>query len=378
MQAARRLNRIPEYYFSQKLREVAKLIKQGEPIINLGIGSPDLQPPDAVIQSLSKAVLEGKNSYQAYRGIPEFREAIAAFYRKHFQVSLQAENEILPLMGSKEGIMHISMAFLNPGDRVLIPNPGYATYTSVTKLLGATPVFYDLYPENNWLPKPEDLRKYDLSDIKIMWLNYPHMPTGASAGKSTFKELVDLALQHDILVVNDNPYSFILHDNPTSILAVPGAEKVALELHSLSKSFNMAGWRIGILAGNARFIDAVHKVKSHTDSGMYYALQKAAITALKSPASWFETQNKIYKKRRELLWQIAEKLGWSYEKKRSGLFVWAKLPEGENAPEVSEQLLRDKKVFITPGSIFGSRGEGYMRLSLCVDEKQLHELIARI
>ena len=378
MRVAHRLDNIREYYFSHKLREVAKLIKQGEPIINLGIGSPDLQPPDAVIHSLSKAILEGKNSYQAYRGIPEFREAITHFYRKHFQVSLQAENEILPLMGSKEGIMHISMAFLNPGDRVLIPNPGYATYTSVTKLLGATPVFYDLFPENNWLPDLDKLLENDLSNVKIMWLNYPHMPTGASADKSIFQKLVDFALEQDILLINDNPYSFILNDKPLSILSVPGAEKVALELHSLSKSFNIAGWRIGMLLGNAQLIDAVHKVKSNTDSGMYYALQKAAITALESPASWFEIQNNIYKKRRELLWQIVDKLGWTYEKERSGLFVWAKLPKGKNAIKVSEQLLHDKKVFITPGSIFGSRGEQYMRLSLCVDEADLHELLKRI
>ncbi|KIQ23026.1 aminotransferase [Flavobacterium sp. MEB061] len=376
---AKRLDTVEEYYFSSKLREVRQLQSEGKSIINMGIGSPDLSPSKAVIEAVAGAIQdENGHGYQSYQGLPELRKGMADFYQNQFGVALNPNNEILPLMGSKEGIMHISLAFLNEGDHVLIPNPGYPTYTSVTNLVGAVPVYYDLKEANAWVPDFEALEKLDLSKVKIMWLGYPHMPTGARGSLALFEKLVAFAKKHNILLVNDNPYSFVLNDNPMSLLQVEGAKDVALELNSLSKTFNMAGWRVGMVLGNPEIIDAVLKVKSNMDSGMYYGIQKGAIAALNCDKSWFEDQNKIYRRRRELTEKLAEKLGCKVYKEGVGLFVWAKLPEGiESAEKFIDEILYEKHIFITPGTIFGSNGEGYIRFSLCVKEEKVQEAIDR-
>ncbi|MBF4465865.1 pyridoxal phosphate-dependent aminotransferase [Flavobacterium sp. LC2016-12] len=376
---AKRLDTVEEYYFSSKLREVRQLMSEGKSIINMGIGSPDLSPSKAVIEAVAAAIQdENGHGYQSYQGLPELRKGMADFYQNQFGVELNPNNEILPLMGSKEGIMHISLAFLNEGDHVLIPNPGYPTYTSVTNLVGAVPVYYDLKEANAWEPDFEALEKLDLSKVKIMWLGYPHMPTGARGSLALFEKLVAFAKKHNILLVNDNPYSFVLNDNPMSLLQVEGAKEVALELNSLSKTFNMAGWRVGMVLGNPEIIDAVLKVKSNMDSGMYYGIQKGAIAALNCDKSWFEEQNKIYRRRRELTEKLAEKLGCEVYKEGVGLFVWAKLPEGiESAEKFIDEILYEKHIFITPGTIFGSNGEGYIRFSLCVKEEKVQEAIDR-
>ena len=379
MKAAKRLDTVQEYYFSKKLREVRALLVAGKPIINMGIGSPDLQPPPAVIEAIQQAVLqEGAHKYQSYQGLPAFRQAVADFYQKNYQVVVNPENEILPLMGSKEGILHISMAFLNKGDKVLIPNPGYPTYTSVTNLVQASPVFYELTSENNWEPDFEQLAQEDLTNIKIMWVNYPHMPTGAKATQKLFEKLIAFGKKHQILIINDNPYSFVLNNNPLSILGVKGAKETALELNSLSKSFNMAGWRVGMLLGANSVLKEVLKVKTQMDSGMFYGIQQGAISALKVSSSWFSEMNDVYEKRRKLVWKIADALECSYDKNTTGMFVWAKTPEGVTAENMVDDLLYNKDVFIAPGSIFGSRGEGYIRFSLCVPEEKIKEALERL
>jgi len=379
IKAAKRLDTVQEYYFSKKLREVRGLIAAGKPIINMGIGSPDLQPPAQVLEAIQGSLKDvSAHKYQSYQGLPELRKAISDFYKNKFSVASNPENEVLPLMGSKEGIMHISMAFLNEGDKVLIPNPGYPTYTSVTKLVGAEPLFYDLDENNNWQPNFEELESQDLSDVKIMWVNYPHMPTGTNATLETFEKLVTFGKKHQILIVNDNPYSFILNDKPISILQVEGAKDIALELNSLSKTFNMAGWRVGMVLGNATFINEILKVKSNMDSGMFYGIQKGAIEALQLSDDWFINQNKIYEERRNLIWQLADKLDATYSKNSTGLFVWAKIPEGKKSEEVTDSILYDKDIFITPGTIFGSQGEGYIRFSLCVTSEIIKEAISRL
>ncbi|MCD8415090.1 aminotransferase class I/II-fold pyridoxal phosphate-dependent enzyme [Tenacibaculum dicentrarchi] len=378
IQPAKRLNTVQEYYFSKKLREVRELTSAGKPIINMGIGSPDLLPPTNVINAIQESFGDATaHKYQSYQGLPELRNAIATFYQQKFNISANTENEILPLMGSKEGIMHISMAFLNEGDKVLIPNPGYPTYTSVTKLVGATPLFYNLSDTTNWQPDFEELEKLDLENVKIMWVNYPHMPTGTNATLETFEKLVAFGKKHQILIVNDNPYSFILNDNPISILQVDGAKEIALELNSLSKTFNMAGWRVGMVLGNANFINQILKVKSNMDSGMFYGIQKGAIEALHLSDEWFITQNKIYEERRNLIFQLADKLNCTYNKNSTGLFVWAKIPEGKKSEETADEILYGKDIFITPGTVFGSQGEGYIRFSLCITEKVIKEAISR-
>ncbi len=376
---AKRLDIIEEYYFSSKMREVRQLASEGKPIINMGIGSPDLLPSQAVIDATVGAMQdENAHQYQSYQGLLELREGMADFYKNNYGVVLNPANQILPLMGSKEGIMHISLAFLNEGDQVLIPNPGYPTYTSVTNLVGAVPVYYDLKEDNNWEPDFELLEKLDLTKVKIMWIGYPHMPTGASGSLQLFEKLVAFAKKYTILLVNDNPYSFVLNDNPISLLQVAGAEEVVLELNSLSKTFNMAGWRVGMVLGNATCIDAVLKVKSNMDSGMFYGIQKGAIEALKSEKTWFNEINKIYIRRRVLTEQLAEKLGCQVYKQGVGLFVWAKLPEGiSSAEKFIDEILYDKSIFITPGTIFGSNGEGYIRFALCVKEEKIKEAISR-
>ena len=379
IQKADRLNDVKEYYFSKKLREVAALRNEGKPIINIAIGSPDLAPSSTVIKAIQNAVtLPDAHQYQSYQGIPELRSGIANFYKDNYNVSLNPATEILPLMGSKEGIMHISMAFLNKGDKVLIPNPGYPTYASVTNLVEAEPLLYNLNEATNWLPNFEELEQQDLSKVKIMWINYPHMPTGAVASKENFKQLISFARKHQILIVNDNPYSFILNDNPLSILEIEGAKEVAIELNSLSKTFNMAGWRVGMVVGDAEIIKTILQVKSNMDSGMFFGIQKGAVEAFKLSNDWFKAQNEIYTKRRALVWQIFDALDCTYNKNIGGLFVWAKLPKGIQSEAVTDDLLYKKNVFITPGTIFGSNGEGYLRASLCVSEEVLAEVLNRI
>ena len=379
IQTADRLNTVQEYYFSKKLREVRGLMAQGKPIINMGIGSPDLAPSEYVLKTIQESVLEaGAHQYQSYQGLPQLREGIAKFYKNRFQVTADPATEILPLMGSKEGIMHISLAFLNEGDEVLIPNPGYPTYTSVTHLVGAVPRYYDLTEDNGWFPDLEELAAQDLSKVKIMWLSYPHMPTGATATREQFEKMVTFAKEQDILLVNDNPYSFVLNNDPASILSITGAKEVCLELNSLSKTFNMAGWRVGFVLGSAQHIDAILKVKSNMDSGMFYGIQKGAIAALESSDDWFVELNKVYSARRELVFQLADKLNCVYDRKAVGMFVWAKLPEGSpTSEEFIDQILYEKNLFITPGTIFGSNGEGYIRFSLCIAEEKIKEAINR-
>ena len=376
---AKRLESVEEYYFSSKLREVRQLLSEGNPIINMGIGSPDLHPSKEVIEAIKNAMHdENAHQYQSYQGLPELRKGFADFYATHFGVTLDFNTEILPLMGSKEGIMHISLAFLNEGDAVLIPNPGYPTYTSVTKLVGAEPIYYDLKENNNWEPDFWTLEKQDLSKVKIMWVSYPHMPTGATGSLDLFEKLVAFAKKHNILLVNDNPYSFVLNENPISILQVDGAKEVSLELNSLSKTYNMAGWRVGMVSGNVNFIDAILKVKSNMDSGMFYGIQKGAIAALQLDKSWFAEQNKIYQKRRALTFELAKKLGCTFDENSVGLFVWAKLPAGiDSSEKFIDEILYEKHIFITPGTIFGSNGEGYIRFSLCVAEAKIKDAIER-
>ncbi len=379
MKAAKRLDTVQEYYFSKKLREVRGLMAAGKPIINMGIGSPDLQPPAKVLEAIQNSLHDASaHKYQSYQGLPELRNAISNFYKNKLSVVSDPENEVLPLMGSKEGIMHISMAFLNEGDKVLIPNPGYPTYTSVTKLVGAEPLFYNLSAANNWQPDFKELEGQNLSKVKIMWVNYPHMPTGTNALTETFEKLVAFGKKHDILIINDNPYSFILNDTPKSILQVDGAKEIALELNSLSKTFNMAGWRVGMVLGNQKYINEILKVKSNMDSGMFYGIQKGAIEALSLSDSWFLEQNKIYTERRNLIWQLADKLDCVYDRNSTGLFVWAKIPAGKKSEEVTDAILYGKDIFITPGTVFGSQGEGYIRFSLCVSSTIIKKAISRI
>jgi aspartate/methionine/tyrosine aminotransferase len=375
-----RLNSVEEYYFSKKLREVSNMIQSGESVINMAIGSPDLFPSIRVIDEIKNSLSDSfAHKYQSYQGLPELRDAIAKFYNKFFGVELNPLNEVLPLMGSKEGIMHISLAFLNPGDEVLIPNPGYPTYLSVTKLVEASPVFYNLSEENSWFPNLSELENKDLSKVKLMWINYPHMPTGASANLDQFQKLLEFAKTNNILLINDNPYSFILNDDYLSLLKVKGYKDFVLELNSLSKSFNMSGWRVGMLVGSSENITKVLKVKSNMDSGMFYGIQKGAIAALNLDKSWFEDLNKVYLKRRKLIWNIADKLNCSYDKNSKGLFVWAKLPNHiKSSEQYIDTLLKEKKIFIAPGTIFGSNGEGYIRFSLCIDEVKINEALKRI
>lgn len=376
---ADRLNTVEEYYFSKKLREVRGLIAKGKPIINMGIGSPDLPPPPNVIETIQKAVIEeGAHQYQSYQGIPEMRKAMANFYQANFQVSLDSDTEVLPLMGSKEGIMHISMAFLNEGDEALIPNPGYPTYSSVTRLVGAKTRSYELSAKNNWYPNIKKLEREDLSKVKIMWVNYPHMPTGTNADITRFKELIAFGARHHILIVNDNPYSFVLNKKPISILEATKSHRHVMELNSLSKTFNMAGWRVGMLAGDSEHIKAVLKVKSNMDSGMFYGIQKGATEALKSSADWYQDLNKIYEIRRTHIRSLAAKLNCSWDESSVGMFVWAKLPSSiKKSEEFIDRILIEKDIFITPGTIFGSQGEGYIRFSLCLPEEKIKEALER-
>lgn len=377
---ADRISNVEEYYFSRKLAEVRGLDSPSLRVINLGIGSPDQAPSAAAIEALTISANNPANhGYQNYKGIPQLRKSIAEFYERYYQVSLDPESMILPLMGSKEGIMHIMMAFANEGDEVLIPNPGYPTYSSVATLVGARLRHYILREELNWGIDMDALRNSDLSRVKIMWVNFPHMPTGRTASRDELKALVDLARQHQFLIVNDNPYSLILNDSPMSILSIEGADEVALELNSLSKSHNMAGWRIGWVAGNRSYVDAVLKVKSNMDSGMFLGLQHAAVEALKSGQEWFDALNDVYAQRKKVALKLLDLLGCTYAEKQSGLFVWAKAPDQvADVEKWIDEILYGTRVFITPGFIFGPAGGRYIRISLCCTVEMLNEGFLRI
>ncbi len=380
MKTANRLHSVEEYYFSKKLREVRELMNQGHDVINMGIGSPDLTPPESALQALTMSLHDaGAHKYQSYQGLPELREAIRDFYKRFYNVSLDANSNILPLLGSKEGIFHISMAFLNSGDQVLIPNPGYPTYSSVTRLVEAEPIYYSLTAENNWLPDLNQLRQMDLQRVKLMWITYPNMPTGARASREELGQIVDFARENNILLINDNPYSLILNQEPISIMEVPGAEQIALELNSLSKSFNIAGWRVGMVVGNPEFIQSIIKVKSNMDSGMFYGIQKGAIAALNVEQEWLDKLNETYLQRKLLIKQLTALLNTETNDDLGGMFVWAKLPDHiKSAEKYIDQILNKHHIFITPGTVFGSQGEGYIRFSLCVPEDQIKEAIRRI
>jgi len=382
MQTSKRLEGIGEYYFSQKLREIDELNKQGKNVINLGIGSPDLPPHADVVKTLQEeSAKPNVHAYQSYKGSPVLRKAISDWYKKWYDVELNADTEILPLLGSKEGIMHICMTYLNAGDKVLVPNPGYPTYRSAVKLAGGECVDYDLTEENNWEPDFEALDKQVASGgvFKLMWINYPQMPTGQLPSANLFEKVVAFGKKHNILICHDNPYSFILNDNPSSLLKVPGAKEVAIELNSLSKSHNMAGWRVGVLSGAKERIDEVLRFKSNMDSGMFLPAQLAAAKALQLPKSWYEEVNAIYKKRREKVFELLDLLQCVYDKSQAGMFVWAKIPASyKTGYELSDEVLYNTGVFITPGGIFGKAGDGYIRVSLCSAEERFAESIKRI
>ncbi len=380
MQLANRLNGIGEYYFSQKLREIDTMNKAGDNVINLGIGSPDLPPHPEVIKVLQEeSAKPNVHAYQSYKGSPILRQAIADWYQNWYNVQLDADTEILPLIGSKEGIMHICMTYLNEGDQALVPNPGYPTYRSAVKLAGGECVDYALTEANNWQPDFEALEQLDLSKVKLMWVNYPQMPTGQLPDAAVFAKLIAFGNKHQILICHDNPYSFILNNEPVSLLAQPGAKDIVLELNSLSKSHNMAGWRVGMLCGAADRINEVLRFKSNMDSGMYLPLQLAAAKALQVDNSWYDTVNEEYKRRRELAYQLLDLCGCTYSKHQVGMFLWAKVPAAfENGFAFSDHFLYKAKVFLTPGGIFGSSGDGFCRISLCSSEARIKEAISRI
>jgi LL-diaminopimelate aminotransferase len=387
MQTAKRLDGIGEYYFSQKLREIDELNKAGKNVINLGIGSPDLPPHPEVIKTLHEEALKpNQHAYQNYKGSPVLRNAISKWYKKWYSVELNPDTEILPLIGSKEGIMHICMTYLEEGTAVLVPNPGYPTYSAALKISGATPLFYDLKKENNYFPNFDQLEKlvnegsklYD-KEVKILFVNYPQMPTGQLPSKELFEKLVAFAKQHHILLVHDNPYSFILNDNPMSLLSVEGAKDVAIELNSLSKSHNMAGWRVGMMVGAKNKIDEVLRFKSNMDSGMFLPLQLAAAKALELEQDWHDEVNKVYKARREKVFQLLDLLGCEFDTNQAGMFVWASIPANyKDGYELSDEVLHTTSVFITPGGIFGSAGNAFIRVSLCSPEQKIEEAIIRI
>jgi len=377
---AERVNSVPEYYFSKKLKEVAEMNAAGKNVINLGVGSPDLPPSEATINVLCEhARKENEHGYQPYAGIPELRKGFADWYKRWYHVELNPQTEIQPLIGSKEGILHISLAFLNPGDGVLIPNPGYPTYSSVSKMVGARLISYDLKEQLNWQPDFDELEKTDLSGIKLMWVNYPNMPTGANADMELYKKFVNFGRRHGIVICNDNPYSFILNDNPISILRVEGAKDICIELNSMSKAHNMPGWRMAMLASNPTFVQWIIKVKSNIDSGQFKPMQYAAVEALNAPKEWYDGNNRVYRSRRDLAGQIMHALGCRYDEKQSGMFLWGRIPEDmESCEVIADKVLYEANVFITPGFIFGSNGKRYVRLSLCSKNEALEEALNRI
>jgi len=377
---ATRINTVSEYYFSQKLREVAAMNAEGKNVINLGIGSPDLPPSPATINTLcEEANKPDTHGYQSYVGIPELRNAFANWYKQWYDVDLNPATDIQPLIGSKEGILHITLAFVNPGESVLVPNPGYPTYTSASSLCEANIIAYDLDETNHWQPDFEALEQMDLSHVKLMWVNYPNMPTGANASMELFEKLVAFGQKHEIVICNDNPYSFILNDEKLSILQVPGAKDICIELNSMSKSHNMAGWRMAMLASNAEFVQWILRVKSNVDSGMFKPMMMAAVQALQNPASWHDEINAIYAKRRTIAFRIMDSLCCTYDTEQVGLFVWAKIPaQYSDSGALADEVLYKKNVFLTPGFIFGDKGKRYVRISLCCTEEMMEEALKRI
>ena len=381
IQPADRLTLVSEYYFSRKLKEVAALNAQGMDIISLAIGSPDMPPSPQTIDKLCEVAKQpDAHGYQPTMGTPELRQAMAGFYNRWYGVQLNPQTEVLPLIGSKEGILHVTLAFVNPGDEVLVPNPGYPTYTSLSKLLGAKVVNYNLVEANGWQPDFDELEQMDLSKVKLMWTNYPNMPTGGNARRETYERLVDFAKKHHIVVVNDNPYSFILNEEHLSILQVEGAKDCCLEFNSMSKSHNMPGWRVGLCATNAQFISWILKVKSNVDSGTFRGLQLAAATAYDNSDEWHQEANiDTYRRRRHYAEQIMETLHCSYDPRQVGMFLWGKIPDQyDDVEQLTEKVLHDARVFITPGFIFGSNGKRYIRISLCAKEEKLQEALTRI
>jgi aspartate/methionine/tyrosine aminotransferase len=375
-----RLNGIGEYYFSQKLREIEELNKQGKQIINLGIGSPDLPPHKDVIDILNaEAMNPGNHAYQSYKGSVTLRNAIADFYNNWYHVAFDPNTEILPLIGSKEGIMHICMTYLNAGDEVLIPNPGYPTYSSAVQLAGGKCNYYDLKEENNWEPDFDSLKEQDLSKVKLMWVNYPHMPTGKQATKVLFQKIIDFGKDNNILICHDNPYSFILNEEPISIMSIDGAKEVAVELNSLSKASNMAGWRVGMLVGAKERVEEILRFKSNMDSGMFLPVQLAAAKALSLGKDWYKQLNEVYAERRQLVLQLLDELKCVYDQTQAGLFIWAKVPKNyKDGYELSDEVLYNKNVFLTPGGIFGSNGNNYIRISLCAKADVIKQALSRI
>lgn len=377
---AYRVQEIQEYYFSKKLKEVARLNAEGADIISLGIGGPDRPPHAEVISTLAaEAAKPGNHSYQPYVGLPELRRAMAAWYKKWYGVDLNPDTEIQPLIGSKEGILHVSLAFLNPGDGVLVPNPGYPTYSSVSKLAQAEIFTYDLTEENAWMPDFDALEKLPLDRIKLMWINYPHMPTGTPANRELFEKIVDFGKRHNIVIAHDNPYSFILNDEPMSILQVESAKDIAIEMNSMSKSHNMAGWRIGMLASNPVFINWILKVKSNIDSGQFKPMMLAAVKGYELGKEWYDEVNEVYASRRKVAEQIMEALDCRFDPKQRGLFLWGRIPDDAISSEaLADKILYDARVFLTPGFIFGSNGDRYIRISLCATEEKMNEALERI
>ena len=381
IQPAERLGLVQEYYFSRKLKEVAQLNAEGRDIISLAIGSPDMPPSDQTVERLCEVARRpDAHGYQPTMGTPELRQAMAGFYNRWYGVTLDPAREILPLIGSKEGILHITLAFVNPGDAVLVPNPGYPTYTSLSKILGARIINYNLLEDNGWQPDFDELEQMDLSGVRLMWTNYPNMPTGGNARRETYERLVDFARRHNIVVVNDNPYSFILNDNPLSLLQVEGAKDCCIELNSMSKSHNMPGWRVGLCATNATFISWILKVKSNIDSGTFRGIQLAAAEAYANDETWHREANiATYARRRAIAEEIMQTLGCSFDPTQVGMFLWGKIPEHyTDAEELTERVLHEARVFITPGFIFGSNGQRYIRISLCAKEDKIREALERI
>jgi LL-diaminopimelate aminotransferase len=381
IEAAKKLENINEYYFSMKLKQIAEMRAAGKSVINLGIGNPDQPPSSESILALKNSADNAKNhGYQSYVGVPALRQAMSDFYAKTYGVTLNTNDEILPLLGSKEGISHISHAFLNPNDKVLVPNPGYPTYVSATYLAGATPVFYDLDETNGWLPNFGNISDEILDEAKICWINYPNMPTGASGSRESFEKLIGLAKRHKFLIVNDNPYSLILNDGkPVSILQVVESKDVCIELNSLSKSHNLAGARIGMVCGRADYLSTILKVKSNVDSGTYLPIQDLAIAALRNSDEWHIERNEVYRQRRAFAYQILDELGCVYDTNQVGMFIWAKIPDNvKSAEELADKILHEANVFITPGMIFGSNGERFLRISLCSPQEDLQESLERI
>ncbi|MBR2359647.1 MAG: aminotransferase class I/II-fold pyridoxal phosphate-dependent enzyme [Bacteroidaceae bacterium] len=381
IQPAERLQSVSEYYFSRKLKEVAQMNAEGKDVISLGIGSPDMPPSEETINVLcEQAKRADVHGYQPTVGIPELRKAMADWYKRWYNVELDAATEIQPLIGSKEGILHVTLAFVNPGDQVLVPNPGYPTYTSLNKILGSEIVNYNLREDNGWQPDFDELEKMDLSRVKIMWTNYPNMPTGANATMELYEKLVAFARRHNIVIVNDNPYSLILNKKPLSILNVPGAKECCIEFNSMSKSHNMPGWRVGLLATNAQFVQWILKIKSNIDSGTFRPMQLAAAQAYSNSTAWHEEANiNVYSRRRQLAEEIMRTLGCTFDTNQVGMFLWGRIPDSYNdVEELTERVLHEARVFITPGFIFGSNGKRYIRISLCAKEEKLAEALKRI